>query len=93
MRLYLVIQGSILVPETKFQLSEKTNRVSNFNMSDLPIIKKFPGNTFSFKLLYVRSNISSTGKEPKPLGKLYSLFNETLRILNLGSDDKLTGSS
>lgn len=33
----------------------------------LPSLKKFPGKTFSFKLLYDKSNTSRTGKAPKPL--------------------------
>lgn len=64
-----------------------------FVTKSLPIIKKFPGSVFSLILLYVKSNISMTGNAPKPLGNPYSLLIETLNILNLGSEDKLTGRS
>lgn len=62
-------------------------------MPSLPIIKKFPGRVFSLILLYVKSKISMTGNAPKPLGNPYSLLSETLKILSLGNEDRLTGSS
>lgn len=56
-------------------------------------MKKFPGKLFSFRLLYVKSKTSSTGKAPKPLGKLYNRFIETFKILSFGMEDNDNGSS
>lgn len=52
-----------LKQKTKFATASPT-RLSTY----IPIIKKFPGRFFSFKLLYVKSNTSKTGKAPNPLG-------------------------
>lgn len=56
-------------------------------------MKKFPGKVFSLRLLYVRSKISKAGNAPKPLGKEFNLLMETLRILNFGKEEMLTGNS
>lgn len=37
-------------------------------------MKKFPGKLLSFRLLYVKSKTSNTGKAPKPRGRELSLF-------------------
>lgn len=65
----------------------------HWNFYFLPIIKKFPGSCFSSKLLYDKSNTSNTGKAPNPLGSVFKRFIETFKILNLGIDDKESGSS
>lgn len=65
----------------------------HFKKHSVPIMKKFPGNVFSFKLLYVRSKTSSTGKAPKPLGKLSSLLMDKFKILNFGMEERDNGSS
>lgn len=56
-------------------------------------MKKFPGNVFSFKLLYVRSNTSKTGKAPNPLGSTLNLLNDRFKILSLGIDESDKGKS
>lgn len=62
-------------------------------MFSLPIMKKFPGNVFSFKLLYDKSKTSSTGKAPKPRGKLERRLIETFSILSFGIEDIDIGNS
>lgn len=59
----------------------------------LPIMKKFPGNVCSFKLLYDKSNTSNTGNAPNPLGNVFNRLIDTLRIRNFGIEDNETGSS
>lgn len=61
--------------------------------SYIPIIKKLPGNVFSFKLLYDKSRISKTGKAPNPRGNEFKRFIEQFRIRNFGIDDNDNGSS
>lgn len=58
-----------------------------------PIMKKFPGNVFSFKLLYDKSRTSRTGNAPKPRGKVERRLIDTFKILNFGIDERETGSS
>lgn len=48
----------------------------------LPSLKKFPGKTFSFKLLYDKSNTSSIGKAPKPLKVVQILESQTISKTN-----------
>lgn len=59
----------------------------------LPIMKKFPGNAFSSKLLYDKSSTSKTGKAPKPRGNELRRFIDRFRIRNFGIDESETGSS
>lgn len=63
------------------------------NQNPLPIMKKLPGNVFSFKLLYDKSNTSSTGNAPKPRGNELKRLIDTLRMRSFGIDDKDTGNS
>ena len=56
-------------------------------------MKKFSGKLSSLSMLYDISNTSNTGKDPKPLGKDFSLFMPRFKILNLDIPDKDTGTS
>lgn len=71
----------------------ESQHTKQINKNHSPIIKKFPGRAFSFKLLYVKSRISSTGNAPKPLGSPYNRLSDTFKIRSLGKEDKLTGNS
>lgn len=61
------------------------------NSEFLPSLKKFPGKTFSFKLLYDKSNTSSIGKAPKPLKVVQILASQAIsktnsRVTHRGSE-------
>lgn len=59
----------------------------------VPIIKKFPGNVPSFKLLYDKSSTSSNGNAPKPLGNELRRLIDKFKMRNFGNDEIETGSS
>lgn len=86
-----------LSPKYRARSVSKTKHLSQPLLSApstyIPIMKKFPGRFFSFKLLYVRSNTSKTGKAPNPLGSEYSRFSDKFKMRSFGIDDKDRGSS
>lgn len=49
-------------------------KLNNAHVSNLLITEKFPGSDFSWRLLYVKSRISSPEAVPKPLGRELSRF-------------------
>lgn len=88
------IQGTQSFCNLKIQeILQKKNAQINHVLLYSPIMKKLPGNVFSFKLLYDKSSTSRTGNAPNPRGNAFRRLIERFKMRNFGIDEIDTGSS